>query len=179
MQRAIAMDRRGVRRSLVGAALGGGLFGAVSVYRSWVAPGALLDYVGPVGLMVVIGATVGGLVGPLVGEIADRRSAKARRESGPEERSGSERQSESESEQRTGSEREQRTGSEGEQRTGSEGDGERDERTAAAATARPPVWVTLLAGAAVGLGAGLAWERPVWGVLLGLVLALAARRIFR
>lgn len=69
----VGLDARTVRRSLVGAAAGGGLFAVVSLYRSWVSPGPLLDYAGPVGLMVVIGATVGGLVGPLAGRIVARR----------------------------------------------------------------------------------------------------------
>lgn len=142
------MDPKSFRRSLVGAAWGGGLFGAVSVYRSWVAPGTLLDYAGPVGLLVVIGATVGGLVAPLLGEIVDRRREKRRR-------------------------REAASAGEAE-----EGDGGETEEVDVA-VGRPPAWVTLLAGAVVGLGAGLAWDRPVVGVALGLALALAARRIFR
>lgn len=141
------MDPKSFRRSLVGAAWGGGLFGAVSVYRSWVAPGSLLDYAGPVGLLVVIGATVGGLVAPLLGEVVDRRREKRSRESA----------------------------STGEPQDVDSGKKEELEGPAG----RPPAWVTLLAGAGVGLGAGLAWERPVVGVALGVALALAARRIFR
>lgn len=141
------MDPKSFRRSLVGAAWGGGLFGAVSVYRSWVAPGTLLDYAGPVGLLVVIGATVGGLVAPLLGEIVDRRREKRSRDAA----------------------------STGEAEEAGVGEKEASEGPAG----RPPAWVTLLAGAGVGLGAGLAWERPVVGVALGVALAFAARRIFR
>ncbi len=57
-----------LRRTLAGAAVGGSLFGVMAVYRSLMAGGPLLEYAGPVAFMAVLGGTVGGLAGPLVGE---------------------------------------------------------------------------------------------------------------
>ncbi|HSR43225.1 MAG TPA: hypothetical protein VLL48_13650, partial [Longimicrobiales bacterium] len=64
-----------MRHTLVGAAVGGALFGAVAIYRSLAAGGELLAYAGPVGVFTLIGATVGGLVGPLLGRAVAGRSA--------------------------------------------------------------------------------------------------------
>lgn len=61
----------------------------MSVYRSLVAGGPLLDYAGPVGIMTVIGATVGGLVGPLVGRaLASRRRGRSVEEGDGSENGG-------------------------------------------------------------------------------------------
>lgn len=76
------MDPATVRHTLVGAAVGGALFGAVAIYRSLVAGGDLLAYAGPVGVFTVIGATVGGLVGPLLGRAVARRAGDGAGEGG-------------------------------------------------------------------------------------------------
>lgn len=74
------MDATTLRRTLVGAAVGGALFGGVAVYRSLTAGGDLTGYLGPVGFMAVLGATVGALAGPLAG----RAVARLRRSGGEE-----------------------------------------------------------------------------------------------
>ena len=61
------------RWTLIGGALGGGLFLALSMYRSIASGGPSLTHLNPIGVMTVIGATVGALVGPLMGGIAARR----------------------------------------------------------------------------------------------------------
>lgn len=61
------MDPIVIRRTMVGAAVGGGLFGGVAlvqVLRSGVPP---LSVIQPLLVFVVMGATVGALAGPLVG----------------------------------------------------------------------------------------------------------------
>ncbi len=69
------MDPATLRDTLVGAVAGGALFAAVAIYRSVVAGGDLLAYAGPVGVFTLIGATVGGLTGPLLGRAVARRAA--------------------------------------------------------------------------------------------------------
>ena len=59
---------------MIGAAMGGGLFLALSVYRSVASGGPSLSHLNPIGVMTVIGVTVGALVGPLIGAIVARRS---------------------------------------------------------------------------------------------------------
>ncbi len=61
------------RWTLLGAAVGGGLFLALSVYRSIASGEPPSSHLNPIGVMTVIGATVGALVGPLAGGIAARR----------------------------------------------------------------------------------------------------------
>ena len=56
-----------MRRTTIGALVGGGAFTVVTVFRSLTLGGAFLDYLSPILLFAVIGGTVGGLVGPLVG----------------------------------------------------------------------------------------------------------------
>lgn len=58
-----------------GAAFGGGLFLAMSLYRSIAGGGLAWSHLNPMAVMTVIGATVGALVGPLIGAIAYRRRA--------------------------------------------------------------------------------------------------------
>ncbi len=58
----------------MGAAIGGGLFLALSLYRSIASGGPALSHLNPIGVMTVIGVTVGALVGPLIGAIAARRN---------------------------------------------------------------------------------------------------------
>ena len=62
------------RWTLIGATVGGGLFLALSVYRSIASGGPSVSHLNPIGVMTVIGITVGALVGPLVGAIVNRRS---------------------------------------------------------------------------------------------------------
>ena len=61
------------RWTVIGAAMGGGLFLALSVYRSVASGGPSMSHLNPIGVMTVIGATVGALVGPMFGAIAARR----------------------------------------------------------------------------------------------------------
>ena len=63
------------RWTMIGAAVGGGLFLALSVYRSIASGGPSWSHLNPIGVMTVIGATVGALVGPMMGAIADRRKS--------------------------------------------------------------------------------------------------------
>jgi hypothetical protein len=53
--------------------VGGGLLAAAGIVRSLLSGGSLLFYVNPVGVMTVVGLTVGALVGPLIGAILERR----------------------------------------------------------------------------------------------------------
>ncbi len=62
------------RWTIIGATVGGGLFLALSLYRSIASGGPSLSHLNPIGVMTVIGITVGALVGPLVGAIVNRRS---------------------------------------------------------------------------------------------------------
>jgi len=62
-----------VRWTLIGASVGGGLFLALSLYRSIASGGPSVSHLNPIGVMTVIGITVGALVGPLVGAIVARR----------------------------------------------------------------------------------------------------------
>jgi hypothetical protein len=61
------------RWTLIGASVGGGLFLALSLYRSIASGGPSVSHLNPIGVMTVIGITVGALVGPLVGAIVARR----------------------------------------------------------------------------------------------------------
>jgi len=61
------------RWTMIGATVGGGLFLALSVYRSIASGGPSVSHLNPIGVMTVIGATVGALVGPMMGAIAARR----------------------------------------------------------------------------------------------------------
>ena len=62
-----------VRWTIIGAAVGGGLFLALSLYRSIASGGPSVSHLNPIGVMTVIGITVGALVGPMVGAIVARR----------------------------------------------------------------------------------------------------------
>ena len=61
------------RWTMIGATVGGGLFLALSVYRSIASGGPSVSHLNPIGVMTVIGVTVGALIGPLIGAIAARR----------------------------------------------------------------------------------------------------------
>ncbi|MCH7933177.1 MAG: hypothetical protein IIC36_04205 [Gemmatimonadetes bacterium] len=62
-----------VRWTTIGASAGGGLFLALSLYRSIASGGPSVSHLNPIGVMTVIGITVGALVGPMVGAIVARR----------------------------------------------------------------------------------------------------------
>ncbi len=61
------------RWTLISGVVGGGLFLALSMYRSIASGGPSWTHLNPIGVMTVIGATVGALVGPMLGAIAARR----------------------------------------------------------------------------------------------------------
>ncbi len=61
------------RWTLLSGAVGGGLFFALSMYRSIASGGPSWTHLNPIGVVTVIGGTVGALVGPLFGAIAARR----------------------------------------------------------------------------------------------------------
>ena len=61
------------RWTMIGASVGGGLFLSLSVYRSIASGGPSWSHINPIGVMTVIGVTVGALVGPLIGAIVARR----------------------------------------------------------------------------------------------------------
>lgn len=63
-----------VRWTVKGAAVSGGLFFALSMYRSIADGGPSMSHLNPIGVMTVIGGTVGALVGPLIGTIFARPS---------------------------------------------------------------------------------------------------------
>ena len=63
-----------VRWTAIGAAVGGGLFLALGMYRSIASGGPSMSHLNPIAVMTVIGLTVGALVGPLIGAIVARRS---------------------------------------------------------------------------------------------------------
>ncbi len=56
-----------LRRTANGTLVGGGAFTVVTVFRSVTSEGPFLDSLNPILLFALIGVTVGGLVGPLVG----------------------------------------------------------------------------------------------------------------
>ena len=56
-----------------GMIVGGGLFAAAGIVRSLLSGGSLLGYLNPIGVMTVVGLTVGALMGPLIGAILNRR----------------------------------------------------------------------------------------------------------
>ena len=56
-----------------GKIVGGGLLSVAGVVRSLLSGGSLFNYLNPIGVMTVVGLTVGALVGPLVGAILERR----------------------------------------------------------------------------------------------------------
>ena len=62
------------RWTMIGATVGGGLFVTLSLYRSLASGGPSMSHLNPIGVMTMIGITVGALVGPLIGAIVARRS---------------------------------------------------------------------------------------------------------
>lgn len=66
------MRRKLLRRTLIGAGTGAGAFLLLGIYLNVATGAGLLANPGPMAVLVVIGGTVGGLVGPLFGTLADR-----------------------------------------------------------------------------------------------------------
>ncbi len=60
-----------IRWTIKGMMAGGGVFLTIGIVKSVYSGGPFLPYLNPIGLMTVIGATVGGLVGPLVGKAVE------------------------------------------------------------------------------------------------------------
>ena len=61
-----------IRWTALGATVGGSLFLALSLYRSIASGGPSMSHLNPIGVMTVVGLTVGALVGPLIGAIVAR-----------------------------------------------------------------------------------------------------------
>lgn len=61
-----------VRRTLAGLAGGGVVFLALGLYLNAATGFALAENLGPLMMLTVVGATVGGLVAPLAGRLLDR-----------------------------------------------------------------------------------------------------------
>ncbi len=61
------------RWTLISGSVGGGVFLALSVYRSIASGEPPSSHLNPIGVMTVIGVTVGALIGPLVGGLVARR----------------------------------------------------------------------------------------------------------
>ncbi len=76
-----------VRRTLIGFVAGALAFGVASVYQAVASGVGLVATLGPLGFMMVLGGTIGGLAGPLVGEAV----ARARRRRAEKAMSGGER----------------------------------------------------------------------------------------
>ena len=71
-----------VRRTLIGFAAGALAFGLASAYQAISSGVGVVRTLGPLGFMMVLGGTIGGLAGPLVGEAVARsrqRRAEKRR----------------------------------------------------------------------------------------------------
>jgi hypothetical protein len=67
------MDRETLRRTLGGAAIGGLLFGGLALLQAIRSGAPFPAVLQPVGVVALIGLTVGGLAGPLVGQALARR----------------------------------------------------------------------------------------------------------
>ena len=73
-----------LRRTLIGALVGASAFGIVSAYQASVAGVGLVATLGPLAFMMLIGGTIGGLAGPLLGEAwARARQRRARTKEAP------------------------------------------------------------------------------------------------
>ena len=69
-----------VRRTLIGFLSGAVAFGAASVYQAVSSGVGLGRTLGPLGFMMILGGTIGGLAGPLVAEAVSRsRRRRAQR----------------------------------------------------------------------------------------------------
>lgn len=67
-----------LRWTIVGSLSSGGIFGAAGIYRSLSSGANPLDQWNPIGALALVGATVGMLLGPLLGGIVQRRRERPR-----------------------------------------------------------------------------------------------------
>jgi hypothetical protein len=67
------LDRDTVRDTLRGVVIGGALFGGVAALQALRAGVSLASVIQPILVFALIGLTVGGLAGPLLGRAARRR----------------------------------------------------------------------------------------------------------
>ena len=65
-----------LRRSAIGALLGGAFFLGLGIYMNRAIGAGPLEHLGPLGFTVVVGATIGGLVAPLFGRRRGRGEAE-------------------------------------------------------------------------------------------------------
>ena len=65
-----------LRWTLASALIWGAAFAATSVAGALISDVNPLDHLGPIGVLTVIGITVGGLVGPLARGLAERRKRR-------------------------------------------------------------------------------------------------------
>jgi hypothetical protein len=72
------MNRELIRRTLVGAAVGALLFGGVALYQAARSGAPFPRVLLPIGFFTVLGLTVGGLAGPLLGQAFARLRAQRR-----------------------------------------------------------------------------------------------------
>lgn len=61
------------RDTIRGILVGGGLFGGLAALQAWRADVDLVSVIQPILVFALIGLTVGGLAGPLIGRAARRR----------------------------------------------------------------------------------------------------------
>lgn len=71
-----------VRRTLVGALVGGGAFGGVALLQALRSGAPFPAVLQPIAVITVLGLTVGGLAGPLVGQALARRRRRRREDAG-------------------------------------------------------------------------------------------------
>ena len=67
------MSKSTLRWTIIGALWGGGVFAALSIYRSVASGGPVVQHLNPIAVLTVVGATVGGLIGPMIGTVVARR----------------------------------------------------------------------------------------------------------
>ena len=65
-----------LRWTLASAVIWGGAFAATSVFGALISEVNPLDHLGPIGVLSVLGFTVGGLIGPLARGLAMRRQER-------------------------------------------------------------------------------------------------------
>lgn len=71
-----------LRPTLVGLSVGAAIFLGLGLYMNRATGFGILDHPGPLGVLTLVGATVGGLVGPLLAGLIRRRLGTDREETG-------------------------------------------------------------------------------------------------